>query len=58
MLRPEVAASIANDGWFHIWPVATVDEAIPLLMGVPAAQLHQRIEQRLKRFHQMARASR
>jgi hypothetical protein len=56
MLRPEVAASIANEGWFHIWPVATVDEAIPLLMGVPAAQLHQRVEQRIKRFHQMARS--
>jgi predicted ATP-dependent protease len=58
MLRPEVAASIANEGWFHIWPVATVDEAISLLMGVPAATVHQRIEQRLKRFHQMTRASR
>jgi hypothetical protein len=56
MLRPEVAASIANEGWFHIWPVATVDEAIPLLMGIPAAQAHQRIEQRLKRFYQMARS--
>jgi hypothetical protein len=58
MLRPEVAASIANDGWFHIWTVATVDDAIPLLMGISAAQLHQRVEQRLKRFQQMARASR
>jgi hypothetical protein len=56
MLRPEVAASIANEGWFHIWPVATVDEAIPLLMGMPAATVHQRVEQRLKRFHQMARS--
>jgi LonB protease-like protein/Lon protease-like protein/AAA domain-containing protein len=55
MLRPEVAASIANEGWFHIWPVATVDEAIPLLMGIPAATVHQRVEQRLKRFHQMSR---
>lgn len=56
MLRPETAASIANDGWFHIWPVATVDEAIPLLMGLPAATIHQRVEQRLKRFHEMARS--
>jgi len=58
MLRPEVAASIANEGWFHIWPIATVDDAIPLLMGAPAATVHQRIEQRLKRFHGMARSSR
>jgi hypothetical protein len=58
MLRPEVAASIANEGWFHIWPVATVDEAIPFLMGVPAAAVHERVERRLKRFHEMARASR
>jgi predicted ATP-dependent protease len=56
MLRPEVAGSIANEGWFHIWPVATVDEAIPLLMGAPAATIHQRVEQRLKRFHEMARS--
>jgi predicted ATP-dependent protease len=56
MLRPEVAASIANEGWFHIWPVATVDEAIPLLMGAFATTVHQRVEQRLKRFHQMAKS--
>ncbi|MDE1514161.1 Lon protease family protein [Vibrio sp. dsl-7] len=34
VLHKSVVASIKN-GEFHIWPVSTVDEAIPLLMGKP-----------------------
>ncbi len=55
MLRREVAGSIANEGWFHVWPVGTVDEAIPLLMGIPADALHKRVEARLARFAEIER---
>jgi predicted ATP-dependent protease len=51
MLRADVADSIAREGWFHVWPVTTVDEAMTLLTGVPAAQLNARVDQRLRRFH-------
>jgi hypothetical protein len=54
MLRAEVAESIAREGWFHLWPVSTVDEALPLLTGLPAAEIHARVEQRLQRFQDRA----
>jgi predicted ATP-dependent protease len=54
MLRDEVAASIANEGWFRVWPVSTVDEALTILTGLPAAQIHARVEQRLQQFHNAA----
>ena len=54
MLRAEVASSIAREGWFHVWPVATVDEALSLLTGLPADQVHARVDERLGRFHQQA----
>ena len=53
MLRDEVADSIAREGWFHIWPVNTVDEAITILTGVPAAAISERVERRLARFHEI-----
>jgi lon-related putative ATP-dependent protease len=37
MLRPDVVDAVA-EGKFHIWPVATVDEGIELLTGVPAGE--------------------
>jgi predicted ATP-dependent protease len=54
MLRAEVARSIATEGWFHIWPASTVDEAMTLLTGLPATELHARVEKRLAEFHQIA----
>jgi hypothetical protein len=54
MLRPEVASSIATEGWFHIWPVSTVDEALSLLTGMPPEQVHARVDARLARFHQQS----
>ena len=35
MLRPDVVEA-ARAGRFHVWPVATVDEAMELLTGLPA----------------------
>jgi predicted ATP-dependent protease len=55
MLRREVATSIANEGWFQVWAVGTVDDAIPPLMGISAEALHSRVEQRLSRFASLAR---
>lgn len=51
MLRDEVAASIANEGWFRVWPITTVDEALTILTGLPAAEIHARVEKRLQQFH-------
>ena len=53
MLRDEVAEAIAREGWFHVWPISTVDEALTILTGVPAAEICARVEQRLSRFHEI-----
>jgi len=37
MLRPDVVEAAAA-GHFHVWPVATVDEAMELLTGLPAGE--------------------
>jgi len=58
MLRPDIADSIARGGWLHVWPVGTVDEAMELLTGLPAAEIHKRVNARLKRFHDLAVRSR
>jgi hypothetical protein len=58
MLRAEVAESIAREGWFHVWPVNTVDDALAILTGVPAAEVHARVEQQLRRFHELDAQSR
>ncbi|MGH2516722.1 MAG: AAA family ATPase [Ktedonobacterales bacterium] len=53
MLRDEVAEAIAHEGWFFIWPINTVDEALPILTGLPATEIAARVEQRLLRFHEI-----
>ena len=35
MLKEEVVEAV-REGWFHIWPVATIDEGIEVLTGVEA----------------------
>jgi hypothetical protein len=50
MLRPDVAASIATGEWFHIWPVTSVDQALPLLTGMSARDIHDRVAQTLQHF--------
>lgn len=58
MLHEDVVTAVAA-GEFHIWPVRTVDEAIPLLMGKEAGQrdedgrfspgtVHHAVQQRLQ----------
>src|SRR5579883_2749201 len=58
MLLPAVAASIATEGWFNIWPISTVDEGLQVLTGLPAATIHQRVEQRLRQFYELSRRER
>ncbi len=59
MLRQDVVAAVAA-GKFHIYPVATIDEGIEILTGVPAGvpaeggypegSVHRLVEARLKAF--------
>ncbi|HEY74823.1 MAG TPA: AAA family ATPase [Thermoflexia bacterium] len=62
MLRSEVVEAVA-EGKFHIYPVATVDEGIEILTGVPAGErdeegkfpegtVHARVLARLREFNQ------
>jgi hypothetical protein len=55
MLRAEVAESIADDGWFHIWPIADIDEGIPVLTGMSAPAVHARVDATLARYYELAR---
>ncbi|HEX7079999.1 MAG TPA: AAA family ATPase [Gammaproteobacteria bacterium] len=41
MLREDIVQA-ARDGLFHIYPIATIDDAITLLTGVPAGQRNAR----------------
>jgi predicted ATP-dependent protease len=53
MLRPEVAASIAA-GQFHVWAIRSIDDGLPILTGMPATEIHQRVARRLQRFYRVA----
>jgi len=55
MLREDVVAAVEL-GKFAVYPVQSVDEGIELLTGVPAAELHRRVEARLAEFAEHARA--
>lgn len=54
MLREEVVAAVA-EGKFNVYAVRNVDEGIELLTGVPAAEMHARVEARLSGFAERAR---
>ena len=65
MLAPEVAEAVA-DGRFHVWAIASVDDALQLLTGIPAgepaadgtfpeASLHGRITSRIAALAALAR---
>ena len=66
MLRADVVEA-AERGLFHVWPVATVDEAVELLTGVPAGEreadgrypegtVNRRVDDRLAAFAEKARS--
>ena len=55
MLREDVVEAVAQ-GKFAVYAVRTVDEGIELLTGVPAKEIHARVETRLAEFAERARA--
>jgi predicted ATP-dependent protease len=55
MLREDVVAAV-EQGIFAVYAVRTVDEGIELLTGVPAPEIHARVESRLSEFADKARA--
>ncbi len=66
MLREDVVAA-AEQGTFHVWPIATVDEAVELLTGLPAGErvadgsfpegsVNRRVDDRLASFAERARS--
>jgi predicted ATP-dependent protease len=55
MLREDVVAAV-EQGRFAVYAVRTVDEGIELLTGVPAQDIHARVESRLAEFADKARA--
>jgi predicted ATP-dependent protease len=55
MLREDVVAAVA-EGKFAVYAVGTADEGIELLTGVPAGEIHARVEARLAEFAERARA--
>ncbi len=65
MLRADVVEA-AEKGLFHVWPIATVDEAVELLTGLPAGEraadgrypegtVNRRVDDRLAAFAERAR---
>jgi len=54
MLREDVVRAAA-EGRFAVYAVSTVDEGIELLTGLPAGEIHARVEARLARFAERAR---
>ena len=54
MLRAEVVASIADEGWFSVWPLHTVDEGLPILTGLSAREVHARVARQLQRYNEIA----
>ncbi len=49
MLRQDVVAACAA-GQFAVYPIKTIDQGITLLTGQPAADIHRKVEDRLRLF--------
>jgi lon-related putative ATP-dependent protease len=55
MLREDVLAAVEQNR-FSVYAVRTVDEGLELLTGLPAQEVHGRVEERLSGFAEQARA--
>ncbi len=66
MLKPEVVEAVA-EGKFHIWSIATIDQGIEILTGVPAGELGENgawpegtindlVDKRLRKFAETAQS--
>jgi lon-related putative ATP-dependent protease len=56
MLRPELVEEV-RAGRFHVYAVSNVKEGIEILTGVPAEEIHHRVEQRLQAISEGLRKS-
>ncbi len=54
MLREDVVGAV-EQGKFNVYAVRSVDEGIALLTGLPAPEVHARVEARLSQFAERAR---
>lgn len=54
VVRPEVVDAAREDR-FHVWAVHDIDEVMAILTGLPAAEVHRRVEARLVAFADVAR---
>jgi lon-related putative ATP-dependent protease len=54
MLNDEVVKAV-TDGQFHLWQAAEVDEALQLLTGRPAAEMHCAVVERLSQYSETLR---
>lgn len=55
MLRQDVVDAAAA-GVFRVWAVSTVDDALEVLTGLPAGEVHHRVQARLQALTEAARA--
>jgi predicted ATP-dependent protease len=55
MLRQDVVDACAA-GQFAVYPIKTIDQGITLLAGLPAADIHRKVEDRLRAFAKSRRA--
>lgn len=49
MLREDVVWAV-HQGEFHVYAVSQADQGIKLLTGLPVAQIHTRVQQRLMEY--------
>jgi len=49
MLNEEVVEAVAA-GRFHLYAISTIDQGLELLTGMPAAEVHQRVEGQLEKY--------
>jgi predicted ATP-dependent protease len=54
MLSDEVVGAV-REGAFHVWAIESIEQAVELLTGLPAAEVHARVEDRLARYAELAR---
>ncbi|MDK2986033.1 MAG: hypothetical protein PWQ96_1676 [Clostridia bacterium] len=51
MLKQEIVAAV-NDNKFTIYSVKNIDEALELLTGMPASEIHQRVQEKLNEMYE------
>jgi lon-related putative ATP-dependent protease len=54
MLRQDVVKAVEQNK-FHVYPIATIDQALFLLTGKPAKSIHERCEKTLQHFADLVR---